>query len=161
MGSAGTDSKPTPVVPILVAIFLGGFAGWALRENPNLGSLELVPIFDLIGTLFINLLKMLIVPLILSSVITGVAGLGTGPDLGRLGGKTLSFYVITTLIAVLIALMLVNVIEPGVRDGQPVRSLLALTADAAEVTQGVMHRSIRFAAWCPPTSSRPRPTPRC
>jgi proton glutamate symport protein len=141
MGSAGTDSKPAPVIPILVAIFLGGFAGWALRLYPSLGSFELLPIFDLIGTLFINLLKMLIVPLILSSVITGVAGLGTGPDLGRLGGKTLSFYVITTLIAVLIALMLVNVIEPGVKDGQPVRNLLALTADAAEVTQGVMHRA--------------------
>ena len=69
--------------------------------------------FDLVGTLFINLLKMLIVPLILSSVITGVAGLGTGPDLGRLGGKTLAFYVITTLLAVLIALMLVNLVEPG------------------------------------------------
>ncbi len=48
-------------------------------------------------------------------MITGVAALGTGPDLGRLGGKTLAFYVITTLIAVLIALVLVNLVEPGVQ----------------------------------------------
>jgi proton glutamate symport protein len=74
-------------------------------------------------------------------VITGVANLGSGPDLGRLGGKTLGFYVITTLLAVLIALMLVNIVDPGVKDGQPARSLLALTADAAEVTEGVKHRA--------------------
>jgi len=86
-------------------------------------------------------LKMLIVPLILSSVITGVASLGTGPDLGRLGGKTIAFYVITTLLAVLIALALVNAVEPGVQDGEPVRNMLALTADAAQVTQGVMSRA--------------------
>ncbi len=48
---------------------------------------------------------------------------------------------LTTLIAVLIALMLVNVIEPGVQDGQPVRDKLALTANAGEVTAGVMSRA--------------------
>jgi Na+/H+-dicarboxylate symporter len=141
VGATGTESKPAPVIPILIAMLVGGFTGWLVGPDASLGSFKLLPLFDLIGSLFINLLKMLIVPLILSSVITGVAALGTGPDLGRLGGKTLAFYVITTLIAVLIALMLVNIIEPGVRDGQPVRSLLALTADAAEVTQGVMQRA--------------------
>jgi proton glutamate symport protein len=141
MGVAGTESKPAPVIPILIAMFVGGFTGWLIGPDASVGTFKLLPLLDLIGGLFINLLKMLIVPLILASVITGVAALGTGPDLGRLGGKTLAFYVITTLIAVLIALMLVNVIEPGVRDGQPVRNLLALTADAAEVTQGVMQRA--------------------
>ena len=137
MGSAGTDSKPAPVIPILIAMVAGALTGWLLGADAAIGSVKLLPVFDLLGALFINLLKMLIVPLILSSVITGVAALGTGPDLGRLGGKTLAFYVITTLIAVLIALALVNVVEPGVRNGEPVRHMLALTADAAQVTQGV------------------------
>ena len=119
----------------------GALTGWLLGPDAAIGSVKLLPILDLVGSLFINLLKMLIVPLILSSVITGVAALGTGPDLGRLGGKTLGFYVLTTLIAVLIALALVNIVEPGVRDGQPVRALLALSADAAQVTQGVMSRA--------------------
>src|SRR6186713_1353870 len=141
MGAAGTDSKPAPVVPILIAMAAGALTGWLLGPDAAVGSVKLLPLLDLLGALFINLLKMLIVPLILSSVITGVAQLGTGPDLGRLGGKTLGFYVITTLIAVLIALMLVNIVEPGVKDGQPARSLLALTADAAEVTEGVKHRA--------------------
>src|SRR5215207_11552037 len=126
MGATGTESKPAPVVPILIAMVVGGFTGWLLGPDASVGSFKLLPLFDLIGSLFINLLKMLIVPLILASVITGVAALGTGPDLGRLGGKTLAFYVITTLIAVLIALMLVNVIEPGVKNGVPVRHMLAL-----------------------------------
>ena len=110
--------------------------GWLVRDVRRRSGAQLIPVFDLVGAMFINLLKMLIVPLILSSVITGVARLGTGPDLGRLGGKTLAFYVITTLIAVLIALALVNFVEPGVRDGEPVRHLLALTADAEKVTRG-------------------------
>jgi proton glutamate symport protein len=141
MGTTGTESQPAPVIPILIAMVAGGLTGWLLGADAAIGTVKLLPVFDLVGALFINLLKMLIVPLILSSVITGVASLGTGPDLGRLGGKTLSFYVLTTLIAVLIALALVNLVEPGVRDGEPVRHLLALTADAAQVTQGVMSRA--------------------
>jgi proton glutamate symport protein len=141
MGAAGADTKPTPVLPILVAMVLGGVAGWLAHPDGVVAGFNLLPFFDLVGGMFINLLKMLIVPLILSSVITGVAALGTGPDLGRLGVKTLGFYVLTTLIAVLLALMLVNIVEPGVQDGQPVREKLALTADAGEVTAGVMTRA--------------------
>jgi len=134
----GADSKPTPVVRILLAMVLGGIAGSYIGPDGAIGAVKVLPFLDLLGTLFINLLKMLIVPLILATVITGVAALGTGPDLGRLGAKTLGFYVLTTLIAVLIALMLVNAIEPGMQDGQPVRDKLALTANAGEVTAGVM-----------------------
>src|SRR4051812_4396322 len=141
MGTAGTDSKPAPVVPILIAMVAGGLTGWLVGPDGAIGAVKLVPLFDLLGAMFINLLKMLIVPLILSSVISGVASLGTGPDLGRLGGKTLAFYVITTLFAVLVALALVNLVVPGVEDGVPVRDKLALTADAAQVTQGVMSRA--------------------
>jgi Na+/H+-dicarboxylate symporter len=139
MGAAGTDSKPAPVVPILIAMVAGGVTGWLVRKYGGDTGAQVIPVFDLVGAMFINLLKMLIVPLILSSVITGVARLGTGPDLGRLGGKTLAFYLITTLIAVLLALALVNFVEPGVRNGEPVRHLLALTADAEKVTEGVMN----------------------
>jgi len=139
MGAAGTDTKPAPVVPILIAMVAGGVTGWLVRKYGGDTGAQVIPVFDLVGAMFINLLKMLIVPLILSSVITGVARLGTGPDLGRLGGKTLAFYLITTLIAVLLALALVNFVEPGVRNGEPVRHLLALTADAEKVTEGVMN----------------------
>jgi proton glutamate symport protein len=139
--AAGTDAKSTPVLPILIAMIAAAVVGALIRNflgaEGAIGSLKLVPLFDLVGTLFINLLKMIIVPLILSSVINGVASLGSGPDLGRLGGKTLAFYVTTTLLAVLIALCVVNVVQPGVADGQPVGHTLALTADEQQVAAGV------------------------
>ncbi len=97
--------------------------------------------FEFLGTLFVNLLKMLIVPLISSSIITSVAALGSGRDLGRLGAKTLGFYVITTLIAILIALTVINVVQPGISGGEPARHLLALEANAAEVTNQVKDRA--------------------
>ena len=83
MTAVGADSKPTPVIPILLAIVFGTFAGTLLGPDGAIGGVNLLPVLDLVGTLFINLLKMLIVPLILASVITGVAALGSGPDLGR------------------------------------------------------------------------------
>ena len=137
MGSAGEETRPTPVLPIFAAIGAGALVGWLIHPDGKLGGVDLLPTLDVVGTLFINLLKMLIVPLIMASVITGVAALGTGPDLGRIGRKTVGFYVATTLIAVLIALVLVNLVEPGVKDGQPVRDMLALKADAAQVTADV------------------------
>jgi proton glutamate symport protein len=141
MGAGGEAGKPAPVLPILIAMVIGGALGALLGPDAAIGSVKLIPFFDLVGTMFINLLKMIIVPLILASVITGVAGLGSGPDIGRLGSKTLAFYVLTTLIAVLIALFLVNLVVPGEQDGRPVRDLLALTADAAQVTEGVKARA--------------------
>ncbi len=145
MGAAGAESKATPVLPILIAMLAGALVGWLIRKylgvDGAIGSFKLVPLLDLVGTMFINLLKMIIVPLILSSVITGVAALGSGPDLGRLGTKTLAFYVLTTLIAVLIALFLVNLVQPGVDNDGPVGGRLGLTAGADAAAAGVKAHS--------------------
>lgn len=66
-----------------------------------------------LGALFLNALKMLIVPLILAAVISGIASLGDVRRLGRVGGATLAYYLCTTAIAVLIGLVMVNLIRPG------------------------------------------------
>lgn len=65
------------------------------------------------GTIFINLLKLIAVPLVLFSIISGVANLGDPSSLGRMGAKTLGFYFVTTIIAVSIGLLLVNTLAPG------------------------------------------------
>jgi Na+/H+-dicarboxylate symporters len=135
------DSRPIPVAPILIAMALGALVGWLTGPDARIGSVDVVRLFDFAGTLFINLLKMLIVPLIASSIITSVAALGSGRDLGRLGLKTLSFYMLTTLIAVLIALAAINIAKPGIVDGQPAGHLLALEADAVNVTSTVKERA--------------------
>jgi Na+/H+-dicarboxylate symporter len=65
------------------------------------------------GTIFINLLKLIAVPLVLFSIISGVSQLSDASSLGRMGAKTISFYLITTIFAVTVGLVLVNVIKPG------------------------------------------------
>lgn len=65
------------------------------------------------GTIFINSLKMIAVPLVLASLIVGVANLGDVSKLSRIGGKTIGTYFVTTIIAVTIGLLIVNVLQPG------------------------------------------------
>jgi Na+/H+-dicarboxylate symporter len=115
----------------------GAIVGWLLGPSGRVGSLDFLPLFDFLGTIFINMLKMVVVPLISASIITGVASLGSGRDLGRLGIKTLAFYILTTLLAVLTALTLVNVVKPGIVNGEPARALLALEAQAESVRETV------------------------
>ena len=67
-----------------------------------------------LGKLFLNTLSMLVIPLLVSAVITGVTSLGDVRQLGRLSGVTISYYLITVAIAVLIGLVMVNLIQPGV-----------------------------------------------
>jgi len=65
------------------------------------------------GTIFINLLKLIAVPLVLASLVTGVASLSDLKKLSRIGGKTISIYIITTAISVTIGLVIVNGLRPG------------------------------------------------
>ena len=65
------------------------------------------------GTIFVNALKMIAVPLVLASLIVGVSNLGDISKLSRIGGKTIAIYLITTVIAVTIGLVAVNLIKPG------------------------------------------------
>ncbi len=67
-----------------------------------------------LGTIFLNALKMVIIPLILSSIISGVANIGGAEDFGRLGLKTLGYYILTSLLAIVTGLFFVNIIHPGV-----------------------------------------------
>jgi Na+/H+-dicarboxylate symporter len=74
----------------------------------------LLAISEPMGTVFLTLLKMVIVPLVLSSIITGVAGIGDTKKLGRIGVKTLLYYLTTSLSAILTGLLIVNIFKPGV-----------------------------------------------
>ena len=125
---------------ILIAIILAAISGWIVNgliasgvSDPSILGISVLGIFKYIGTLFLNALKMIIVPLIFSSITVGVAGIGSGGNLGRLGGKTLLFYVSTTLAAILVGLVLINIINPGYMDGRPVGDMLALDSSGTEI----------------------------
>lgn len=84
-----------------------------------------------IGTIFINSLKMIAVPLVLASLIVGVANLGDISKLSRIGGKTILAYLLTTVIAITLGLLLVNFFEPGEQLPQETRDKLMTQFDAA------------------------------
>jgi proton glutamate symport protein len=99
--------------------------------------------FDFIGTLFLNALKMIIVPLIVSSIMVGIASVGGTHGLARLGSKTIIYYMATSLFAILIGLLLVNLFAPGIIDGQPANQVLGLSEQhAAEASQKIGEKGV-------------------
>jgi proton glutamate symport protein len=112
--------KKTPwavFIAIILAMALGPFMG----KTGGVFGIAFYPILDLIGTLFINALTLVVVPLVSSSIITGIARIGNEADFGRMGLKTIGFYLGTTLLAILIGIIFVNLINPGLSiSGSPI-----------------------------------------
>jgi proton glutamate symport protein len=140
---AGTSERPVRIGWILGAMAAGVILGLLVSRDGHLLGLPLVAFGGFLGTAFLNLLKMLVVPLVVASIISGVSGMGGARDLGRLGLMSLLFYLTTTLIAVIIALLFVNALSPGIVDGAPARELLALHGDAGAVAASVQTQAGR------------------
>lgn len=96
---------------IVIAMVLGVF--WAVLSGKFGWNGFTKDWIDPFGTIFINGLKLIAVPLVLFSIITGVAGMGDPSKLGRIGGKTLLLYLVTTVFSISIGLMVVNTFKPG------------------------------------------------
>ncbi len=98
-------------------ILIGLIAGVVVGAAANLSGVEAAQHFlgalDPIGTAFINLITMIVIPLVVASLVVGTASLGDLSKLGRIGGKTLLYYMGTTAVAVTIGLALSNVVTPG------------------------------------------------
>ena len=100
---------------VLFAMILGCFLGYLFKTVPqNMIVDSLYQIITLCGVLFIRLLKMIMVPLILTSIIIGVSSIKSGKKVGRLGVKTFFYYLCTSLIAIIIGLSLSNMMQPGI-----------------------------------------------
>lgn len=95
----------TLLIAILVAAITGIIAGWYF--GPAMLAVSWL------GTMFLNALKMMIIPLIIAAVISGVTSMGDIRKLGYTGGLTILYYTSTTAIAVLVGMIIVNIIQPG------------------------------------------------
>jgi Na+/H+-dicarboxylate symporter len=119
---------------ILIALVLATVTALALRalfsgvdESSTAGKfvVGVLETCKFLGDLFMRALKMIIVPLIVTAVISGITGMKGVQGFGRLGFKTISFYLTSSLIAIMIGLVLVNLIQPGLVDGKPNEAIRA------------------------------------
>ena len=94
---------------ILIGLIAGIIVGAIFYGNPNIET-YLQPL----GTIFINMIKMIVVPIIVSTLIVGVAGTGDLKQLGKLGGKTMIYFQVVSLVAIVIGLSAANIFKPGV-----------------------------------------------
>lgn len=92
---------------IFLGFFLGIMAGWIFGTG-------VLPVAEPLADIFLRLLRMAIMPLILTSIVSGVVSVGSAAGLGRLGFKTFAYYVISSLMAILTGQILVNIFQPGV-----------------------------------------------
>ena len=90
-----------------------------------------------VGKLFLNALKMVVVPLIVAAIISGLASVADAGGLGRMGLKTLGYYMGTGLLAVITGLLFINLLSPGIIDGAPAGPSIGLAADTQSVVSGI------------------------
>src|SRR6185312_5449829 len=107
--------KPNLVTQVVIGMLLGIVIGNGL---PQLG-MEIKPLADM----FLRMIKMLLAPLIFSTLVVGIAGTGSHKTLGRLGAKTLLYFELATVPALFIGMMVANALRPG--DGVDMSALSA------------------------------------
>ncbi|MBI3508421.1 MAG: dicarboxylate/amino acid:cation symporter [Chlamydiia bacterium] len=98
---------------VFIAILLAIAVGCVIEKETLIWKISVYDVFDTIGNLFLNALTLVVVPLVSSSIISGIARMGGDGNFGRLGAKMFFFYLTTSLAAILIGLFFVNLIGPG------------------------------------------------
>ncbi len=121
---------------ILVSIVLGILAGVLIGEPVQV-------VADPLADIFLRLLKMIIVPLIVASITSGVLGVGgNGGNIGRLGGKTILYYLLTSTLAILTGLILVNIFQPGFGTNIQLGATPEIAQTSENVVYGILLRMI-------------------
>lgn len=109
---------------ILLGLILGVAVGLGLAGLPdNVYEIANTYVLSPVGTVFLNLIKMLVVPIVFFSIILGVMGLGDPKELGRVGTKSILFFLTTTAIAIVLAIGVAQIIKPGERGDFPTTGL--------------------------------------
>lgn len=96
-------------IQIVIGLILGILVGAIFYGNPSVAT-YLQPI----GDIFLRLIKMIVIPIVISTLIVGVAGVGDTKKLGKIGGKTILYFEIVTTVAILVGLLAANLFQPGV-----------------------------------------------
>ncbi|ENU56820.1 glutamate/aspartate:proton symporter GltP [Acinetobacter guillouiae] len=125
---------------IVIALFLGILVGAFLHNAPEIRGDIIANFLQPLGKIFINLIKMIVIPLVLSMLILGIANAGDSKSVGKLGFKTIVYFEIITTVAIIVGLVAANVFQPGA--GIDMSTLT--TSDISqykETTQEVSHEA--------------------
>lgn len=125
---------------MLIAILLGGLAGLWLNHAALPADHALMTTLKLLGQLFMNALRLLVIPLVVSSIIVGISSIGD--EIGRMGFNTFAYYVGSSLSAVLIGVFCVDLIQPGIFHGAPLGTQISLPAETAGALAKVQDKSL-------------------
>jgi len=115
---------------ILAGMVLGVIVGQVLHAyvDPAVVKESVAPWLKLLSDIFLNLIKLLVAPLVLSTIVVGIANMGDSSALGRIGFRAISWFIIASLISIGLGLIMVNLFQPGV--GAPI-------PEAAEAAKAV------------------------
>ncbi len=119
---------------ILAGMILGVAVGYAVHQNfaPDSAQFEyLTKTFKLLSDIFLNLIKLLVAPLILSTIVVGIAHMGDSSALGRIGFRAITWFIVASFISIGLGLLMVNVFQPGI--GAPVDTIANAAATIGEV----------------------------
>ena len=143
-------------VKILIGLAAGLIFG-LICLTTNLPSFIVIDYVKPFGVIFVNALKMVAMPLILASLIVGVANLSDVSKLSRMGGKTIGIYMATTVLATTLGLVLVNLIQPGkiITENTRAEIMTMFENDASQSTDAAAESAQRAQRRnaCPPALS--------
>jgi Na+/H+-dicarboxylate symporter len=117
---------------ILVALVLGIIAGWAINAAIDDGSpasaeqlKSIADYLSIVTALFLRLIKMIIAPLVFSTLVAGIAHMGDVASLGRIGLRSLGWFILASIVSLVLGLLLVNALQPGIGLNLPVPPVTA------------------------------------
>ncbi len=127
---------------IFIGLFAGGFLGYFIHSSfpsnadgsPNPGLQPYIEGFSIVTDIFLRLIKMIIAPLVLSTLVVGIAKLGDLKSVGRIGGKTLLWFMTASFFSLLLGMVLVNFFQPG--------STMALELPPMDADTGITRESM-------------------
>jgi Na+/H+-dicarboxylate symporter len=120
---------------ILAGMVLGVVVGQVLNQSvpADVIKADIAPWFKLLSDIFLNLIKMLVAPLVLSTIVVGIAHMGDSAALGRIGVRALAWFITASLVSIGLGLVLVNFFQPGI--GAPIPDVAAAAAAVGEVKE--------------------------
>ncbi|AMG73749.1 MULTISPECIES: dicarboxylate/amino acid:cation symporter [Sphingopyxis] len=128
---------------ILIGMILGIVAGaisYAQVGADKEAATQVAGYFKLLADVFLQLIKMIIAPLVLATIVAGIANMGDSAALGRIGGRALLWFITASLVSLSLGLLLVNLLQPGVRlDLTPMADIGEVKTDALNLRDFVMH----------------------